>query len=762
LLLEDAHWLDSASWALTVAINRAVHPLLMVISTRPLSDPLPADYQQLLDHPNLAQINLDSMPADEISHLVCHRLGISALPEQVNRLILQKAEGNPFFSEELGFALRDTGLITIAEGECRIAPNVDLKAIMFPETVQGVITSRIDRLSPPLQMTLKAASVVGRVFAVRLLRDIHPIQSDRSALPDQLETLTRLDLTLLDTPEPDLAYLFKHATTQEVTYNLMLFAQRRDLHRAVAEWYERTYADNLSPHYSVLAYHWQRAAADEQTDPTVSAKAMEYLEKAGDQAVRSYANQEALGYFQDLFQLADARPTVAVSPLQRGRWEGELAKAYLGLGELAESREHFHRALTLLGHPPPVKPLTLAADMLKHTALQTIHRLWPARFVGHARDQREALLEAAHLCQQVAKIYFYFTESFLLLNANLRALNWSEAAGPSGVLAQTYASMCAIVGLLSQHRLAVQYGRLAQVTSQQVNDQPAAGWVFLATGLYYCGIGSWTESQFLLEQALITFARLGDRRQWEESCSVIAPTYYYQGELKISAEYRSKAFASAHERGDHQVQVWGAVGQAGCLIRLGQMDKALSMLELIRPLLGESEDTVWAYGALALAHWRNGDHNQAREAAEAGAQRFNKFRPTAAQVLEGYVDLAEVYLALWEHADARDTTIRGRVKQALTALQGFAKTFPIGRPSLLRLQGLYATLAGSPAKAQRLWRTSLAEAERLSMLYEQALTHYEIGRWMSGGDQQQELHRAQEIFQQLGAAYDVARVKDLL
>jgi tetratricopeptide (TPR) repeat protein len=322
--------------------------------------------------------------------------------------------------------------------------------------------------------------------------------------------------------------------------------------------------------------------------------------------------------------------------------------------------------------------------------------------------------------------------------------------------------MCAIAGLLSQHRLAVQYGRLAQVTLQHIHDDPAAGWVFLATGLYYCGTGSWTKSQSLLEQALATFARLGDRRQWEESCSVIAPTYYYQGEFKLSAEYRSKAYASAHERGDHQVQVWGAIGQAMCLMRWDQVDQALAMLELIQPLLGENEDAVWAYGVLALAHWRNGDHNQARKAAEAGAQRFNKFRPTAAQVLEGYVDLAEIYLALWEQTNARDATLHGGVKQALAALQGFAKIFPIGRPSLLRLQGLYATLTGRPVKAQRLWQTSLAEAERLSMPYEQALTRYEIGRWKSGDDRQLVLRHAQELFQQIGAVYDAGRVKDLL
>lgn len=87
----------------------------------------------------------------------------------------------------------------------------------FPDTVQGVVASRIDRLSPAQQLTLKVASVIGRIFAFRILRDIHPIDADKALLADYLNTLQRLDFTLLDTPEPDLAYLFKHFITQEVT-----------------------------------------------------------------------------------------------------------------------------------------------------------------------------------------------------------------------------------------------------------------------------------------------------------------------------------------------------------------------------------------------------------------------------------------------------------------------------------------------------------------------------------------------------------------
>lgn len=89
---------------------------------------------------------------------------------------------------------------------------------------------------------------------------------------------------MLETPEPDLAYLFKHVVTQDVAYGLLLAAQRRQLHQAVAEWYEQTQADDLPVLYPLLAYHWGRAE-----EPT---KTLTYLELAGEQALRVGAYQE--------------------------------------------------------------------------------------------------------------------------------------------------------------------------------------------------------------------------------------------------------------------------------------------------------------------------------------------------------------------------------------------------------------------------------------------------------------------------------------
>ncbi len=302
LILEDAHWLDSASWALVLAVSQQVRPLLLVIATRPLDEPLPVEYKQLLQAGNVQHLRLEALSKDDSLALVCQRLRVSSLPAPVATLIRERAEGNPFFSEELAYALRDAGLIEVADGECRIAPHTgDLSALQFPDTVQGVITSRIDRLAPSQQMALKVASVIGRVFAFRTLMAVHPIEADKPQLAEHVSALERLDLTPLESPEPDLAYIFKHIITQEVAYNLMLFAQRRELHRAVAESYENAYAKDLTAYYPLLAHHWSRAE--------VWPKSYEYWMRAGDAAVILYAYAEAsqhyLGALEALSHLPD-------------------------------------------------------------------------------------------------------------------------------------------------------------------------------------------------------------------------------------------------------------------------------------------------------------------------------------------------------------------------------------------------------------------------------------------------------------------------
>jgi class 3 adenylate cyclase/tetratricopeptide (TPR) repeat protein len=336
VVLEDAHWLDSASWALALAASQRVRALLLVLGLRPLAGEGPNDaetrwqpeIQQLFAAARL-RIHLEALDPEQALALVCRRLHVATLPAPVAELIREKAHGNPFFSEELAYALRDAGLIQIEGDICRLTPGADLQALSFPESVQAAIISRVDRLTPTEQLTLKVASVIGRIFPVRTVAAVYPIDTSLTRLSEDLSRLARLDITPLDTPEPELAYSFKHAITQDVVYNLMLFAQRRQLHRAAANWYERTYDSAegaglrtewtqaatppsvlspqssvlspqnsaLAPFYQLLAYHWSKAGG--------VAKAVDYLERAGRHALTISAMREARRLFAQALELLE-------------------------------------------------------------------------------------------------------------------------------------------------------------------------------------------------------------------------------------------------------------------------------------------------------------------------------------------------------------------------------------------------------------------------------------------------------------------------
>lgn len=319
LLLEDANRLDSASWALLADVREEVHPLLVVLISGPINsdtDPAPPELREILAESGTHHLQLQPLSLAETENLVCRRLGVTRLPPEVASFIFEKAEGHPFFSEELASALRDAGIITIWDGECLLSHEAgDLRAVKFPDNLEAVITSRIDRLPQQQQLVLKVASVLGRVFSLGLLRAIYPIEADKAQLTEYLGGLERRGLVQ---PKPGAAegtYLFKHAITQDVAYNLLPFAQRQQLHQAVAEHFEDAHRNKLELYYPLLAHHWYRVVAASalvpgggRPSPELVGRAVLYLQRAGDQAIRSDAGQEALGHYSHALELLRQQP----------------------------------------------------------------------------------------------------------------------------------------------------------------------------------------------------------------------------------------------------------------------------------------------------------------------------------------------------------------------------------------------------------------------------------------------------------------------
>jgi len=320
LLIEDAHGVDSASWALLAQVREQIGPLLCVLVSGPLesdTDPAPSELRQVLADASTYHLQLGPLSLIETEALICRKLGVTRTPAEVVEFIYGKAEGHPLFTEELASALRDAGLISILGGECYLAPEAgDLKSAHFPDNLEAVITSRIDRLAPQLQLVVKVASVLGRVFPLSLLRAIHPIEDDRANLPEHLASLERRGLVVLKGGSvADPSYGFKHALTQEAAYNLLPFSQRQQLHQTIAEYYERVFKTKVELYFPLLAHHWYRVVApgalvseELRPGPELVNRAIGYLQRAGDQALRNGVGQEAVEHYTHALELLPGLP----------------------------------------------------------------------------------------------------------------------------------------------------------------------------------------------------------------------------------------------------------------------------------------------------------------------------------------------------------------------------------------------------------------------------------------------------------------------
>lgn len=314
VILEDAYWLDSLSWDLAVKVARALlgagEPLLLIVVTRPISEQSLGIHASatLRNMPGSQTLEVGALDVDETAALVASRLGLPVedLPPKVARFVRERSGGNPFFCEELTYALREQGLIKV-EPQLAVSPELFQTHSLLPDTLQGLVLSRIDRLLPDRQLTLKVSSVIGRNYPYLPLRDsVMQLSALSEALLHQhLQELIRRSLIMLEAPAPEPLYAFKHAITYEVTYRSLLFAQRRQIHRILAEWYEQFYASNLEAAYPLLAHHWTHAA-EGGGDAALTLKARDYLTRAGTQALRLCAYPEALSFLQQALSMIPA------------------------------------------------------------------------------------------------------------------------------------------------------------------------------------------------------------------------------------------------------------------------------------------------------------------------------------------------------------------------------------------------------------------------------------------------------------------------
>jgi tetratricopeptide (TPR) repeat protein len=269
LLVEDLHWIERTSEAcfaslLEVSLDA---PVVLIFTYRPNYD---ADW---LAGDAVLKIPLQALEPDDSLQVVRANTRGAQLSATMERTILAKAEGVPFFLEELTRAMLESQ---------ELGDDVEV-----PATIEGVITSRIDRLQEPTKQLLMTAAVLGRVFHRSLIREIWH-RAER--IDPLLNELVRMEFVVSQPGGGELAYMFRHALIQEVAYGCLLTKVRREIHALAGAALERLYAEHLDDVCDRLAHHY---AHTQKSD-----KAVEYLYRFGEKAAHAYSHLEAISAFE--------------------------------------------------------------------------------------------------------------------------------------------------------------------------------------------------------------------------------------------------------------------------------------------------------------------------------------------------------------------------------------------------------------------------------------------------------------------------------
>ena len=317
LVLEDCHWLDPLSRDLIEVLARTLPTLRVLILLAYRPSPEVGGGLRIESLPHFHEIALAELDRDHAVLLIGTKLGQmlgmeAEPPAALVDLILARAQGNPFYIEELLNYIGSHGIDPQDERA--------LKGLELPESLHSLILSRIDKLAEGPRRILKVASVLGRGFHARMLPGVYPELGGLDGVNQDLLTLGTLDLVLID-EESEQTYLFKHAVTREVAYESMPFAFRSVLHERAGDYIEESEGEGIERHLDLLAHHYWYGENLE--------KKREYLGRAGAAAQSSYANAAAIDYFERLTPLLS---------------KGSRLDVLLKLGKVLELVGNWHRA----------------------------------------------------------------------------------------------------------------------------------------------------------------------------------------------------------------------------------------------------------------------------------------------------------------------------------------------------------------------------------------------------------------------------------
>jgi len=689
LVCEDLHWADVSSLQLLEQMLALTDrcALLLLCAFRPYREHgcwgirEAAGRQYPHRHVDLLLRPLSALDSEA---LVSNLLHVEALPHPLRMRILDHAEGNPFYVEEVIRSLIDSGTIVYDEAMAQWEATRRVEDIAIPDTLQGVLTARIDRLDEEARRVLQMASVIGRIFPYRILSAIageeqeHPEQTGpepgRRVLAGHLLTLQREEMIRQRARVPELEYIFKHHLTQQAAYNGLLRQERRSFHRQVAEAWEQLFPDRFEEQLGLLAHHWEQAG-----DPET---AVEYLRRAGEQAAAQFANEEAVAYFTRALELTPEGDLVARYDLLLAREEvyevqamrEASAQDVATLEELAEALDDDRRRAEVAlrqsrdagrsgNHAERVamaqKAIRLGRAIGDLTAQAAGHRLWAWALQHRDRDEARSHFEVALVLARAAESRR--EEADVLYNLGIAHYFWGQSASSRA------------------------YAEQALGIYREIGDRMGEGKALDDIGVAFLIQGEYDQARAIFEEELRICRETGDRELEQFALIYLGTVFDQLGSYPKTKGYYGQALeivrdigrlpllsmylgALSHHLGDdesaqdyaQQALLEGASHRIGSLARtilgnarvgLGQLPEAVDAYHRALALAREVDappQVMEALSGLARVSLAQGDLHEAEPHVDEILAYLQ------ASTLDGTFEPARVYLTCYRVLKAND------------------------------------------------------------------------------------------------------------
>lgn len=620
LQLEDAQWMDEESRRFLHQLTRNINdvPLLILITTR---DPFPED--GLADDVTRLDIPLSHLEITAVQTMVEQQMGHPPHASFMNWLV-QRTGGHPFFVEQMLLYLKENQL---AEQVAR-RPDLLSDSNVLPTDVRSVLTARLDRLPTAVREAVQTAAVLGREFD-------HPV------IATMLDPTIPTDPTLRRGMEESiwvalsqLRYLFRHMMLRDAAYEMQVHSRLKTLHHQAANAFESVYATDLAPYYGEIAYHFDRA--------TVMVRAIDYYEKAADQARDSYQNKEALAYYGRALSLLTPADSDQYIRLLLGKesilnWLGRRDEQREVLSDLEKALEtdpdqamqaelalrQAALALSVGNYPHAIEAASRSAEMAQSPLSEALayHRWGRAHWSqGHTQKARpllekaQTLLHDTQLQKEKALVLYdlgiidYYELKF---EAALHKLEEAFTINQDSQNKQGVISCLSMTGLV--YSAQGNYEKSHHQLEQALTICQEVGWRFgevrtlTQIGNSYFELGDYGQSKRYLQEAQAIFGEINDREGQSASLDTLGLVYFFEGELETAVTTLQTAIDLDEQTDNRRNMAYSKTHLGYALTAVHRFDEALATFQDAQSIrqklqaIGAEMDTLGGLAQLALA-----------------------------------------------------------------------------------------------------------------------------------------------------------------